>query len=80
MAVTKELCNLQSQSGNKICVDYAQKNLQWVSVSDGIFMCLECFGKHHGLNIHITSSDLLPWIPGFDGGGEKRSGCFAAAI
>jgi hypothetical protein len=25
--------DLQSQSGNKICVDYAQKSLQWASAS-----------------------------------------------
>jgi len=45
---------LREIAGNHVCCDCEAKNPQWASVSFGVFMCLECSGRHRALGVHIS--------------------------
>jgi len=52
--IKKQLEEIYTQESNSICFDCDNKPAHWASISNGIFLCLDCSGEHRGFGIGVS--------------------------
>ena len=45
---------LRNDSDNQKCFECNREGAQWASVNNGIFICLNCSGKHRGFGVDLS--------------------------
>ena len=54
--IKKQLEELYTEESNSSCFDCDSKPAHWASISNGIFLCLDCSGEHRGCGIGVSFS------------------------
>ena len=52
--IKKQLEEIYTDEKNSYCFDCDNKPAHWASISNGIFLCLECSGEHRGFGINVS--------------------------
>ena len=52
--IKKQLEELYTEESNSTCFDCDSKPAHWASISNGIFLCLDCSGEHRGYGIGVS--------------------------
>jgi len=52
--IKKQLEELYTDEKNSSCFDCDNKPAHWASISNGIYLCLDCSGEHRGYGINVS--------------------------
>lgn len=52
--ITKQLEELYQDPNNSQCFDCDNKPAHWASITNGIYLCLDCSGEHRGFGVGVS--------------------------